>query len=74
MDHIIIRTVILMAGQVITKQSFQHLIVKQYKAGLKFGDFKDLKEMADYHIVDTVDYDDAVKALNLAKDIFNLLN
>lgn len=47
--------------------------LKQYSAGSKFNDFKDLREKADYHIVDIVSIVDAERALNLANDIFMLL-
>lgn len=48
--------------------------LKQHSAGSKFKDFKDLREKADYHIVDIVSKFDAERALNLARDIFNLLD
>lgn len=47
--------------------------LKQYKAGSKFSDFKDLREKADYKLVEIVSNDDAIHALNLARDIFGLL-
>ena len=47
--------------------------LKQYKAGSKLGDFKDLREKSDYKLVEIVSKDDARHALNLARDIFNLL-
>lgn len=47
--------------------------LKQYKAGSKFSDFKDLREKADYKLVEIISHGDAEKALNLAKDIFGLL-
>lgn len=47
--------------------------LNQYKAGSKFADFKDLREKADYKLVEIVSENDASHALNLARDIFNLL-
>ena len=47
--------------------------LKQYRAGSKFSDFKDLRVKADYNVVEIISDDDAKYALNLAKDIFNLL-
>lgn len=47
--------------------------LKQHSASSKLKDFKDLRERADYHIVDIISFDDAELALNLANDIINLL-
>lgn len=47
--------------------------LKQYRAGSKLGDFKDLREKADYKLVEIISDDDAKHALNLARDIFKLL-
>lgn len=47
--------------------------LRQHSAGSKLKDFKDLIEKADYKVVEIVSEDDAIKALNLAEDIFYLL-
>ena len=48
--------------------------LKQYSASSKFSDFKGLREKADYNIIDIISVNEAKRALDLAKDIFNLLN